>query len=304
MNRLEIRIPATSANLGPGYDCLGLALKLYNRAVVRYGREAALLEPDRLMDWAAGLPAGQKPVALAYAHYAARHSCALPPIEIEFGGDIPIARGLGSSATCALAGLLAAQLIDEGTCQREELLTLASELEGHPDNAAPAVFGGLVLSMKTPDGIRWTKLPCRESLRVFLFIPSFRLSTDQARRVLPDRVPHGEAAATAASLAFLLQGLATGDGRLVAAGCQDFLHQPYRRHLIPDYQTIETLAVDAGCHLLALSGAGPSLIGLFAGPDEEGKKIAEKIRDRLPSGWQLRELPVDQEGLVFDSEPL
>lgn len=296
MKKLEIRVPATTANLGPGFDCLGLALDIFNVAVVSW-REGAKLTPDQLHEWAEKLPFDQRAIAVAYSYYASQQTVDLPLIDIDFTCDIPVARGLGSSATCAIAGLVAGQYIHQGSCNQEELLRLATDLEGHPDNAAPAILGGLVLSASNEAGLVTANLPCHENIHTFLMIPDFELSTGEARAVLPAFIPHREAVKQLAAFGFLLQGLARGSHDLLRQGNADFLHEPYRRRLLPEYDAIKKRVLDCGCSAVSLSGAGPSILGLFAGSADEADQLASLIIRELPSGWELKRVPINHSGL-------
>jgi len=298
MNIIEIKIPATSANLGPGFDCLGLSLELFNVAVASW-HDDEILTPDQLKEWAVELPFEQYAIAAAYSYYARHKAVDLPGIEIDFACDIPIARGLGSSATCALAGLVAGQLIHRGNCDRSELLNMASILEGHPDNAAPAILGGLVLSGSDENGVITAKLPCHENIHVFLMIPNFELPTDEARAVLPRSIPHLEAVKQVASFGFLVQGLATGDHNLLKNGNADYLHEPYRRRLVPEYEAIEGIALSRGCSVVSLSGAGPSLLGLYAGSKDKADQIGISLTQSLPPGWEVKRLQVNHTGMTY-----
>lgn len=297
MKQVKVLLPATTANLGPGFDCLGLALRLYNRASLTWDEKNRALSPEDLLLWAKKLPYSQKAVGLAYAFYADKKDLFLPPVRIRFEGQIPPARGLGSSASCVLAGLVGGQIVQDQGLDKEELLTLATELEGHPDNAAPAIFGGLVLSKRQENRVSWTSLTCHPSIRLLVFLPDFKLSTVAARKVLPSMVSHQEATRQLASLAFLLQGLADGRTDHLQLGSEDFLHEPYRRPLVPGLEQVTCLALAAGCPAVSLSGAGPGLLGLFPGTREEAAKLASGLRDKLPAGWRVRQLDPDREGL-------
>ena len=299
MMRLDIRLPASTSNLGPGFDCLGLALKLYNRARLTWEKDDQPLPLTDLDRWAQSLPYSQRAVAKAYAFYAKQKDLLLPKVQIDFEGDIPVARGLGSSATCAIAGLAAGQLQERGELDKEELLTLATGLEGHPDNVAPALFGGLILSKMKGEAVVYAPLPCHSSLHIFLFIPDFSLSTKESRAVLPSQIPHAQAVRQAASLGFLLQGLATGQEAFLQEGSEDFLHQAYRQPLIPGYQLIADRALEAGCAAVMLSGAGPALIGLASASREEAQDLLARLEGNLPPGWQVRSLGLDHEGTQF-----
>ena len=292
MKKIEIRIPATTANLGPGFDCLGLALDIFNVAVVSR-QEGTKLTPDQLHDWAAELPFEQHAIAAAYSYYASRNAVDLPLIDIDFSCDIPIARGLGSSATCAIAGLVAGQYIHKGSCDKKELLSLGTDLEGHPDNVAPAILGGLVLSGSNGAEIVTVRLPCHKNIHTFLMIPEYELRTEEARAVLPEFIPHEQAVKQLASFGFLLQGLACGNHDLLKQGNADFLHEPYRRKLIPEYDVIEKTAFEAGCSIVSLSGAGPSLLALFAGSADEADQLGSSMMQKLPSGWELKRVNIN-----------
>ena len=295
MKKIEISIPATTANLGPGFDCLGLALDIFNVAVVSW-QEGSKLTLDQLHEWAEKLPFDQHAIAAAYCYYADQQRADLPPIEIDFSCDIPIARGLGSSATCAIAGIVAGQYIHKGSCNKEELLKLTTDLEGHPDNAAPAILGGLVLSASNEAGPVTVNLPCHENIHTFLMIPDFELSTDRARAVLPELIPHRQAVKQLGAFGFLLQGLAAGSHDLLRHGNEDFLHEPYRRKLLAEYDTIKKTALDCGCSAVSLSGAGPSLLGLFAGSGDEADQVGFLLKQELPSGWELKRAQINHSG--------
>ena len=303
MMRLDIRLPASTSNLGPGFDCLGLALQLYNRARISWKKTDQPLPSRGLVRWARSLPYSQRAVAKAYAFYAEKKGLALPSVQIDFEGDIPVARGLGSSATCAIAGLAAGQLLERGDVDKEELLILATALEGHPDNVAPALFGGLILSKLKDGEVIYAPLACHPSLGILLFIPDFSLSTKESRAVLPRQIPHSEAVRQAASLGFLLQGLATGKAVFLKEGSEDFLHQAYRQPLIPDYQLISDKALEAGCAAVMLSGAGPALLGLVSASMEEVQALTARLEGNLPPGWHLRRQAVDHEGTQFTITP-
>ncbi len=295
MNKIEIRIPATTANLGPGFDCLGLALDIFNVAVISWSA-GAKLTPDHLHDWARELPFEQHAIAVAYSYYASQQAVDLPLIDIDFICDIPIARGLGSSATCAIAGLMAGQYIHKGSYDKKELLKLSTDLEGHPDNVAPAILGGLVLSSGNEAEIVTVSLPCHKNIHTFLMIPDFELRTEEARAVLPEFIEHGQAVKQLASFGFLLQGLACGNPDLLKQGNADFLHEPYRRKLIPDYDAIEKIALECGCSAVSLSGAGPSLLALFAGSVDEADQLESLMMQKLPSGWELKRIRINHSG--------
>ncbi|MCP9815277.1 homoserine kinase [Synechococcus sp. GreenBA-s] len=260
-----VDVPATTANLGPGFDCLGAALDLNNRFELRRiegdderfdliieGSEGSHLRggPDNLVYRAAQRvwkEAGEQPMAIE-----ARVRLAVPP-----------ARGLGSSATAIVAGLMGANALIGEPLSREKLLELAIDIEGHPDNVVPSLLGGLCMTAKAASH-RWRVIRCEWSPEVLavVAIPAIRLSTSEARRVMPKVIAIPDAVTNLGSLTLLLQGLRTGNGDLIADGMHDRIHEPYRWGLIQGGRRVREAALEAGAWGCVISGAGPSLLAL------------------------------------------
>ena len=263
--KVVVDVPATTANLGPGFDCLGAALDLNNRFAMRRiegggerfeliieGSEGSHLRggPENLVYRAAQRvwkAAGLEPVALE-----ARVRLAVPP-----------ARGLGSSATAIVAGLMGANALVGEPLSKEKLLELAIDIEGHPDNVVPSLLGGLCMTAKAASK-RWRVVRCEwtPSVKAVVAIPSIRLSTSEARRAMPKAIPVGDAVVNLGALTLLLQGLRTGNGDLISDGMHDRLHEPYRWRLIKGGDQVKQAAMDAGAWGCAISGAGPSVLAL------------------------------------------
>ena len=263
--KVVVDVPATTANLGPGFDCLGAALDLNNRFAMRRiegggerfeliieGSEGSHLRggPENLVYRAAQRvwkAAGLEPVALE-----ARVRLAVPP-----------ARGLGSSATAIVAGLIGANALVGEPLSKEKLLELAIDIEGHPDNVVPSLLGGLCMTAKAASQ-RWRVVRCEwaPSVKAVVAIPSIRLSTSEARRAMPKTIPVGDAVVNLGALTLLLQGLRTGNGDLISDGMHDRLHEPYRWRLIKGGKEVKQAAMDAGAWGCAISGAGPSVLAL------------------------------------------
>ena len=263
--KVVVDVPATTANLGPGFDCLGAALDLNNRFAMRRiegggerfeliieGTEGSHLRggPENLVYRAAQRvwkAAGLEPVALE-----ARVRLAVPP-----------ARGLGSSATAIVAGLMGANALVGEPLSKEKLLELAIDIEGHPDNVVPSLLGGLCMTAKAASK-RWRVVRCEwtPSVKAVVAIPSIRLSTSEARRAMPKAIPVGDAVINLGALTLLLQGLRTGNGDLISDGMHDRLHEPYRWRLIKGGDQVKQAAMDAGAWGCAISGAGPSVLAL------------------------------------------
>ena len=263
--KVVVDVPATTANLGPGFDCLGAALDLNNRFAMRRiegggerfeliieGSEGSHLRggPENLVYRAAQRvwkAAGLEPVALE-----ARVRLAVPP-----------ARGLGSSATAIVAGLMGANALVGEPLSKEKLLELAIDIEGHPDNVVPSLLGGLCMTAKAASQ-RWRVVRCEwmPSVKAVVAIPSIRLSTSEARRAMPKAIPVADAVVNLGALTLLLQGLRTGNGDLISDGMHDRLHEPYRWRLIKGGDQVKQAAMEAGAWGCAISGAGPSVLAL------------------------------------------
>ena len=276
--KVVVDVPATTANLGPGFDCLGAALDLNNRFAMRRiegngerfeliieGTEGSHLRggPDNLVYRAAQRvwkAAGLEPVALE-----ARVRLAVPP-----------ARGLGSSATAIVAGLMGANALVGEPLSKEKLLELAIDIEGHPDNVVPSLLGGLCMTAKAASQ-RWRVVRCEwaPSVQAVVAIPSIRLSTSEARRAMPKAIPVSDAVVNLGALTLLLQGLRTGNGDLIADGMHDRLHEPYRWRLIKGGDQVKAAALEAGAWGCAISGAGPRIIALC--PEGKGTAISRAM---------------------------
>ena len=276
--RVVVDVPATTANLGPGFDCLGAALDLNNRFAMRRiegggerfeliieGSEGSHLRggPENLVYRAAQRvwkAAGLEPVALE-----ARVRLAVPP-----------ARGLGSSATAIVAGLMGANALVGEPLSKEKLLELAIDIEGHPDNVVPSLLGGLCMTAKAASQ-RWRVVRCEwtSTVKAVVAIPSIRLSTSEARRAMPKAVPVSDAVVNLGALTLLLQGLRTGSGDLISDGMHDRLHEPYRWRLIKGGDQVKQAAMDAGAWGCAISGAGPSVLALCA--EDKGVAVSRAM---------------------------
>lgn len=273
MRKVTISVPATSANLGPGFDCLGMALNL--RHQVTFIEQAS----PGLQIMASGedaqlIPRDQSNLVYQSMQIIFRQTGAKPDgLAIIQHNQIPIASGLGSSSSAVLAGLFGANEFSGSPYTREQLLQMASDLEGHPDNVAPAVYGGLVLGIQSANGLIVEQIDM-PPLQAVVVLPEFDLLTETARAVLPRAVSTADAIFNSSRLGLLIRALQSGNYSQLSIAMQDRLHQPYRVPLIPGMQEAMTVALEAGAAGVALSGAGPSLIA-FASRDHV--LIAETI---------------------------
>lgn len=256
---LRLRVPATTANLGSGYDLIGAALNLSNHFCFEPAAGLSLqLEGPRAQECHFELTQDSL-VWQAFARVYQQAGQKAPFFKLTQEVQVPPARGLGSSSTAIIAGLLAANHWLDQPLGQEELLQLATELEGHPDNVAAALLGGCIFNH--PDG-SWTRVAVPDSLQWVVCIPDFELPTTQARSVVPQQLQQRAAIDNMAYFGSLLLGLSLNQPELIAKGLNDQLHQPYRQALVPGMTEVIAAARSAGALGAVLSGAGPTLLAL------------------------------------------
>ncbi|HEY9899315.1 MAG TPA: homoserine kinase [Pantanalinema sp.] len=272
MPDFEVLVPATSANMGPGFDCLGLALPFGNRFRV----ETAPRQPGsyRLAGEGAGsaLEGERNLFWVAAQRLAAEVGAELPPLAVACEASIPLGRGLGSSASAVVGGLLAANRVLGERLGPGDLLRLATEIEGHPDNVAPALLGGVCVAVQGEGGLLAERLAVMDAPGLAVAVPSFELSTAKARAALPSLVPHADAVYNVGRAALLVTALFSSRRELLAEALADRLHQPYREPLIPGMPEVVRAARDAGAWGVTLSGAGPTLLAWC--PSERREAVA------------------------------
>jgi homoserine kinase len=266
---ITIRVPATSANLGPGFDSLGLALDLWNETIITLAIEYTVQVNGEGRE---RLSSGENNMIIQSAQVLAeRVGKKLPPFHVDCTNRIPLSSGLGSSAAAKLTGLLGTNVLLGQPFSRDEILNLATELEGHSDNVAPALFGGLVVSTMTEDGkvfahkidVETNHSPLGHfefPFHITVVFPEFHISTKQARDILPEYIPMRAAAYNISRAMLVAEAFRIGDLELLGKAMTDTMHQPYRLSLIPGAEEAMNAAKQAGASAAALSGAGPSII--------------------------------------------
>lgn len=288
---VTIRVPASSANLGPGFDCLGIGLNLYLRC------EAEML-PENALD-ITGCPEKYRGADnLVYQSFlkALAHIGHAPMgVKLHITSEIPAARGLGSSAAAIACGVAAACALTGQTPDKDSVFRLTAMLEGHGDNAAAAVYGGLRAAMQQGGSYCAAPFALHGAWRFTALIPPFELTTKAARAALPSQVPYGDAVFNVGRTALVLKALETGDTQLLKAALEDRLHQPYRLPLIASGDSVWRNAqqLDAAVYL---SGAGPTLMCVH---QQEG--LANALLNLLPDAWQALPLTADEQGLTVQS---
>lgn len=305
MTQLRVRVPATSANLGPGFDTLGIALAYADELTV-----ATRPEPGVRVE-VTGVGEGEIPgdetnlVARSAAHVYAQLGRTMPGIEIHAHNRIPHGRGMGSSGSAIVAGvMIAAGLLAEDpsdplVLSEDELLRFATELEGHPDNVAPALFGGLTIAWTSDAGPRFKRLMVHRGISPLVLVPDFTMSTELARSLQPAQVPHEDAVFNVSRSALLVAAL-TQSPELLFEATEDRLHQDYRGEAMPATRDLIRELRAAG-HAAVVSGAGPSILLLAADPAE--RLAAAEIVTAQGEAWQPLFLAVDNRGATVEVIP-
>lgn len=289
---VTVTVPATSANLGPGFDCLGLALDLRDELTAQVGGPGLVVEVSG--EGASDVPRDASHLVVrAMDATFVRLGVPTPPVTLTCRNRIPHARGLGSSSAAIVGGIaLARALVVDGAHRLGDLaaLALANALEGHPDNVAPALLGGFVVSGQSDVDVWAEQAPIDPRIRGVVFVPADRLDTEVARGLLPEQVSHPAAAANTARAALLVAALGGAPERLLRA-TEDFLHQEYRRPAMPSsLALIDRLRADG--HPAVVSGAGPSVLVLTTDPSPGA------LASYVPGGWRRQALAVTRTGVL------
>lgn len=300
---VTVLTPATSANLGPGFDSLGLALQLYNRFKVQITQgdaQAPIIHIEG--QFGEGLSTGADNLFFrSFAALFAKQQVPVPPVEILMTIHIPHGCGLGSSATAVVGGLVAANTLLElqgKALPKEDLLELAVENEAgnHPDNVAPALLGGLVATVNIEGSIRAIKTRFPDALKAVIFTPSFPMDTIAGRKLLPASYSKADVTFNTGRVALLLSALQAGRYEVIAEAMQDRMHQPYRQALFPTMPDIIQAAIDAGAHGASLSGGGSSLIALASSNFSGILRAMQETARALGVEGTGRILRADQQG--------
>lgn len=310
VSTVTVTVPATTANLGPGFDCIGAALTLYNqfkfiRLDLATERPIGATAPGNLLLTVTGVERERvvtdesNLVYQSFIKFYQHLGQTPPPVHIEIELGVPLARGLGSSATAIVGGLVGANQLAGEPLDTIEVMKLAIAMEGHPDNVVPALLGGCRVAATGDEVLKtWEicDIPWHHEIVPVVVIPDFELSTQQARSVLPTAVSRADAIFNMAHLGLLLRGLETGRGDWLRTALQDKLHQPYRKALIPGYDAVNSAAVTAGAYGMAISGAGPTLIALTDTAQASAVAVA------MVEAWKSQGVTAHENVLQLDSQ--
>lgn len=299
MTQVKIIVPATTANLGAGFDCIGAALSLYNEFEFAFSDSS---QTNKLKITVTGTEADRVSIDednLLYESFRKLYQQidrTVPSVAIEIKLGVPLSRGLGSSATAIVGGLLGANYLAGNPLTSAEIEELAIAIEGHPDNVIPALRGNCQLSVGKMGNWQICPIPWHQEIIPVVAIPNFELSTEEARSVLPTEIPRSDAIFNISRMGLLVRGLATNHPSWLSTALEDKLHQPYRQKLIRGYQKVKTAAIEAGAYGMVISGAGPTLLALTNSTQVDGVVTAMK------SAWEQIGINADVRSLKIDTQ--
>lgn len=299
---IHIKVPATSANMGPGFDSIGIALQLYNHLWFEEIPQGLKIEVKRKQ--AIEIPTDERNLIYkTMVDFYAEIGETMPGVHLIQEDFIPMVRGLGSSAACIVAGLLAANHLSGAGLSLEQLAQMAAKIEGHPDNSNPALMGGMVVGAQDFEKMGYVRMDMPEDLVFAIMVPDFPVSTADARGVLPQKISREDAIFNASRSGLLVASLYSGKYENLSMAMEDRLHQPYRSALIPDMDRIFKAAKGYGALATYLSGAGSTLMAVLN--EDMSKNFEEKMNhylNSIPNGWKLTLLKPDQAGAQIITE--
>lgn len=292
---IKIRVPATCANLGPGFDCLGLSLSLYNNYTFEEVEKGLIIEgcPDEF----------KNENNLIYTSLKTALSIiggSLKGLKITVDTKIPVSRGMGSSAACITAGVAAANEIANGKLSKEDILDISTSIEGHPDNVTPAIFGGMTVSITEDKKVYFCPINIPDNIDFYALVPDFKLSTELSRSVLPDTIKRTDGVFNLGRAAFLAAVFNSGRIDLMSLAFKDKLHQQYRKHLINNFDYIVDKCIEEGGITAFLSGAGPTIMCIAKCDNKDFKNKIEKDLNVLSDKWKVNKLKADFNGYTIE----
>lgn len=290
---IKVKVPATTANLGPGFDSIGMALQIHN---IVYAEEIPSGLEIIIQEGSQDIPTDES--NLIYQSIVKFYKIIgqeVPGIRLIQQDHIPHTRGLGSSAACIVAGLHIANAMSRSFFSKEELVQIAAQIEGHPDNTTPAILGGMTIGAMDEKDMKYVKVAVAENITFAVMIPDFTLSTELARKVLPEQIPLADGIFNSSRAALLAASMITGDVDNLPMAMEDRFHQPYRAHLISNMEEIMEESRKHGAKGVFLSGAGPSLIAVIKNVVAFRREMVEYL-GTLDDDWKVQMIQADQKG--------
>lgn len=294
---ITVKVPATSANMGPGFDCIGIALGLYNTVAVEEIEKGIKIDiPDKTNEF---LPKDGRNLVYRSMLEVFKHAGRKPKgIHIIQRNGIPVTRGLGSSSASIVGGIIAANALCKANMSQSDIVSMAAKIEGHPDNTTPAIIGGMAIAVTNTSGTYYQKVPIDKShLKFAVFIPNFILRTKKARSVLPASIPHSDGVFNTSRAALLTASLLTKNYDNLKVALEDRLHQQYRKSFIWGVDKIFKKADESGALGSYISGAGPTIVSIIKADDEKSfSDSMSKFMAQRSGKWDLVILEPDNIG--------
>ncbi len=299
---VTVRVPATTANLGPGFDCIGMALDLWNEVTVSYGEFQFEAEGTDVQD----IPKDARNLIVTGVDASFKAAdCPLPTLKYQCKNRIPVGKGLGSSSAAIVSGVLAGSALSGANLTPQQMVNIAADIEGHPDNVAPAIFGGCVIGLKDEDNGNWlvTSVPLPKEMMCVVYIPNTVSNTHESRARLPNSISRSDAVYNIGRAALLINSLSQGNFELLQHATQDKLHQPYRKSAFKAMESIMEAAVNGGAKGVFLSGSGPSIAALTNGREVTvSYEMAQAANIALVSGRSMILAPAIEGATVIEMQ--
>lgn len=284
----KVIVPATTANMGPGYDALGMALQLHNVYQIEEDISGGVQIEDE-----SGIPLEENLVYNVMKKVLDEYGHQLDNIKISTKTQIPISRGLGSSAACIVAGMMIANYFLDNTLSVQDMIQIGTEIEGHPDNIVPALVGGMAVSVYEGGSVISSKVNIPENLRFAVMIPDFSISTYEARKVIPQKYTRDECVFNIARVAMLAAVMNNGEIEKLRVAMKDKIHQPYRGQLIPEMDNIFYMAQNLGSKAEVISGSGSTLMAIIDKQNIKFEEAMKKGLKNLKGDWKIKVLEPD-----------
>jgi homoserine kinase len=290
----RISTPATTANMGPGFDCLGMALSLYNEIGIEEISEGTeVINCESTKD----LPREENLVYTTILDTFKKYSFEYKGFRLHMlKCDIPISRGLGSSASAIVLGIMAADYLMGNIMSTQEIIDFATEIEGHPDNVTPAVVGGMVTALNNDGSVVYSKVPVFNLFKFAVMVPDFKVGTSDARKVLPDTYSREDCVYNIARASMLINAMNFGEAHKLRVCFEDKIHQPYRGRLIDNMNLIFDKAKEEGSYGEFISGSGSTLIAVIHKDNDRFLKKMRQFFETLPGGWKINLFDIDTRG--------
>ena len=291
---VKVKVPCSSANLGPGFDCIGIGLNLYNTFDISEIDNGLLIEgcPKEYQNTNNII---YKAMEIVFKEVSYNPS----GIKIFIKSDIPISRGLGSSSSCIIGGMIAANYLSGNKLSKETIANLATKMEGHPDNVVPCLLGGLVVSLFNGRETYYEKIDFNSKIKFFAMFPNFNLETKKSRNILPEKLDFKLAMSNIASSSFLVASIANNNFKNIKQSMENVIHESFRETLIPNFSDIKEKALSLDALGVYLSGAGPTIMAIVSEDNLNFKENIIRFIQKLNNKWTVKELSICTEGTTI-----